>query len=209
MLLAQGQGIRTSSLDFAADFLDKVLENGYPILWALATQDDTTFLTVQAILRSLVSQTLSLDQQPVSEGINPITAKHFKSATTIAQWLALFERCIMPLERLFLLIDLKLIESAVENNDADDEYFGVSAFLEYLEELITRRPRGLKILVLSWRFDSSTSLDAADLFEDNRIYTDMGRRVESMMRQAKFRSLYKKRNLKLDEELTSAVKLDG
>ncbi|KAL8289573.1 hypothetical protein RB597_001272 [Gaeumannomyces tritici] len=35
LLLANGNGVRTSSLDFAADFLDAVLECGYPVLWAL------------------------------------------------------------------------------------------------------------------------------------------------------------------------------
>jgi hypothetical protein len=49
MMLAQGHGLRTSSLDFAADFVDIVLANGIDVLWALpdkaplsATRDESS-----------------------------------------------------------------------------------------------------------------------------------------------------------------------
>lgn len=204
LLLAQGQGVRTSSLDFAADFLDEVLKKEYPVLWALpsAVHEEGSTVTMQGILRSLISQTLALDQRVVSEGTNPVSNKHFKTATSIQQWLTLFERCISSLKQLFLLIDLKLIETALENNDDDDDFFSVNTFLEYLEELVARRPQGLKVVVLSWRFTSVTSLDAGDLFDENQIFTDMGRRVERMMRQPKYRAFYRRRNQRLSEEFT-------
>ncbi|KAF4872035.1 ATPase family AAA domain-containing protein 3 [Colletotrichum siamense] len=35
LLLAQGRGVATSALDFAADFIDIVIDHDYPVIWAL------------------------------------------------------------------------------------------------------------------------------------------------------------------------------
>ena len=203
-MLAQGQGVRTSCLDFAADFLDEVLKKAYPVLWALpsAVEEEECDITMQGVIRSLISQALALDQRIVSEGFNPVSSKHFQTATSIRQWLTLFERCITPLKQLFVLIDLKLIETAIDNNGEDEDFFSVNTLLEYLEDLVSRRPFGLKVVVLSWRFTSTTSLDAGDLFDENQIFTDMGRRVERLMRQPKYRAFYRRRNQKLSEEFS-------
>lgn len=215
LLLAQGNGVRTSSLDFAADFLDAVLERGYPVLWALpsmapqdrpygrdddeepagtaSTSDARSSIT--GILRSLISQALALDPAIVGEGSHPVTAKHFKTATGIEQWFALLERCITAFPRLFVVVDLGFIGFAAENDEAEQEFFRVADFVERLGEIVRQRDRGgLKVVVVSWRFGVATTLDAADLFEERQIFTDMGRRVERLMRQPKYRVIHRRRN---------------
>ncbi|KAF3353431.1 hypothetical protein VD0004_g4977 [Verticillium dahliae] len=212
LLLAQGQGIRSSSLDFAADFLDAVLDKDYPVLWALpsASEEEPLKPSISGILRSLISQALALDPSIVSEGVNPVNMKHFKMCKGVQQWFALFERCITRLPRLFLVVDMGLIELATSHEDEEHEFFKVDHFVEFLAEMISRRVKGgLKIAVLSWRFAVSTSLDADEVFDQRRIFTDQGRRAERMMRKPKFRAMLKKRNQRFVERFSSSVTISS
>lgn len=214
LLLAQGNGVRTSSLDFAADFIDAVLECGYPILWALPSMapqgwpdggdddrgsagapEEDARPSISGILRSLISQALALDPHIVGEGSHPITAKHFKTASDIEQWFQLLERCMAAFPRLFVVLDLGFIERAAEHIEAEHKHFRVTEFVESLGEMVRRRGRGgLKVVVISWQLGVATSMDAAELFEDRQIFTDMGRRVERLMRQPKYRAAHRRRN---------------
>ncbi|KAI1321372.1 hypothetical protein F5Y16DRAFT_388897 [Xylariaceae sp. FL0255] len=214
LLLAQGRGVRTSASDFAADFLDAVLDKGYPIIWALTYMIDQereppSFI---ALLKSLISQCLNANPRIVSEGVNPITAKHLKSATGIRPWFDVFARCTSYFPRLFILIDMNVVEIAARVDDPESEYFKVSDFVERLSEIITNRSRqqqesdgGLKIAIASWRFDASTSLEATDLFGSAQIFTDMGKKTERMMRQPKFRLMFRHRNQMFAEKLRLSV----
>ncbi|KAL8406662.1 hypothetical protein RB596_005223 [Gaeumannomyces avenae] len=214
LLLAKGNGMRTSSLDFAADFLDAVLECGYPVLWALPSiapqgqhdsgGDDKESTgapetdarpSLTGILRSLISQALALDLNIVAEGSHPITAKHFKTASGIEQRFQLLERCMAAFPPLFVVLDLGFVELVAEHSETEHEYFRVADFVQRLREIVRRRGRGgLKVVVVSWQFAVATSMDATELFEDWQIFTDMGRRVERLMRQPKYRAVYRRRN---------------
>ncbi|CRJ82833.1 hypothetical protein BN1708_009044, partial [Verticillium longisporum] len=212
LLLAQGQGIRSSSLDFAADFLDAVLDKDYPVLWALpsASEEEALKPSISGILRSLISQALALDPSIVSEGVNPVSMKHFKTCEGVQQWFAIFERCITRLPRLFLVVDMGLIELATSHEEEEHEFFKVDHFVEFLAEMISRRAKeGLKIAVLSWRFAVSTSLDADEVFDQRRIFTDQGRRAERMMRKPKYRAMFKKRNRGFFERFSSSVTISS
>ncbi|KAH8886450.1 hypothetical protein GQ53DRAFT_727849 [Thozetella sp. PMI_491] len=211
LLLAEGKGVRTSSLDFAADFLDAVLEHDYPVIWALPSmvEDGNVALSVEAILKSLVSQALALNPSAVSDGINPVTVKHFKAATNTKQWLGIFERCISNLPRLFLVIDISLFETAtLEEEDGEVEIFRGSDFVEWISEVAERRGnKSLKALIVSWRFTTATGLDSDGLFEEMQIFTDMGRRMNKLMRQPKYRSAFRKRNQKFTDRIRSSVQI--
>jgi hypothetical protein len=207
LLLAEGLGMRTSSLDFAADFLDAVRERGYHIIWSLPFPDgdERPLLTMHCILRSLISQCLALNSDIVSHGVNPLSTKHFQAAQDVEQWLQLFERCVITIPRLFLIVDLGMIETAINNGQSEDDPFSVNQFLEYLQDLVERHTQYLKIVVLAWKFTTATSLEAGSIFNENRIHTDLGRRVERMMRQPKYRAMYKRRNQKMAEEFRASV----
>lgn len=208
LLLAQGQGVRTSSLDFAADLLDAIIERGYPILWALPSsiEDDNSPPTITGILKSLLVQILRLDPSIVSEGSHPVTVNNFKSATTLSQWFALLERCIADCPRLFVVIDMGLIEAATSDENSDCEYFKAGDFTEQLSEIVNRRGKGgLKIVIVSWRFQMMTSLSPKDIFGDEQILTDMGKRRERLMRQPKYRAIFRGRSRTVGEKLKSSI----
>ncbi|KAI0876417.1 hypothetical protein GGS24DRAFT_513777 [Hypoxylon argillaceum] len=211
MLIAQGQGVRTSSADFAADFLDTILGQGYPIIWALPSntlEEGTARQTFVCILKSLISQCLNIEPAIVSEGGNPITMKHFKSVRSIHQWYDLFARCTRSFARLFIIIDTNIIECAAAHQDGEDEYFKGDEFIERLSEIVSCRPQGgLKVVIASWKFDTSLSLNSSDMTGEMRIFTDMGRRIERRMRQPKFRLMYRRRNQLFSERLRMAVRI--
>jgi hypothetical protein len=216
MLLAQGQGVRTSAIDFAADFLDAVIENGFPILWALPSFVGEDGLTktpsVRGILRSLILQALGLVSSAMSEGVNPVRIQHLRQVSSVDQLFKILERCLAAIPRLILIIDTGLIEMAVDryNEDEDDdgrECPSVGRFVQRVSDLVeSRRKGGLKVVMVSWRFRASTSLEANDVFgEERHIYTDGGRRMERMMRQPKHRAVFKRRSERLVSRLKSAV----
>ncbi|WQF76109.1 hypothetical protein CDEST_01123 [Colletotrichum destructivum] len=212
LLLAEGQGVRTSSLDFAADFLDTVTEQGYPVLWALPStvgsvgEDNTGGASVQGILRSLISQALSLNPAVLSEGANPLTAKHFKTAASIQQWFKLLERCVSSLARLFIVLDIRAIQAAVEHEESETQHFTTSDFVERVSQLVAQRSHGgLKIVIVSWRFNMATSMDPDEVFRGMQISTDRGRKVERLMKQPKFRALFKRRHHMFSERFKSSV----
>ncbi|KAI0021358.1 hypothetical protein F4780DRAFT_770257 [Xylariomycetidae sp. FL0641] len=210
LLLAQGRGVRASSLDFAADFLEAVMEQGYPVIWALPStiEEGMRAPSITGVLRSLSSQILNLDPSIMSEGTHPITVKHFKSATTIHQWFGLLERCISAFSRLFVVIDMGLIETACEHEEAEEENFKVDDFIEYVSEMVKRRTTGgLKIVIASWRFETTTSLEADEVFGDLQVFTDMGKKTERLMRQPKYRAVFRKRNQVFTERLKSSVRI--
>ncbi|KAJ9131624.1 Nacht domain protein [Pleurostoma richardsiae] len=211
ILLAEGQGVRTSCLDFATDFLDAVLDAGYPVLWALpsAVQDEAAAVpSIKGILRSLILQALELDPALVSEGCNPVTKQHIRSAASFEQWFDLLERCLSNFARLFLIIDMGVIEAALSQESDDDEVpYTVSSFVERLTELVkTRRGGGLKVVVVSWKFEAVASLETEEIIDETRIFTDRGRRVERLMRQPKYRAAFKQRNKRFSGQLGSMVR---
>ncbi|KAI8630483.1 hypothetical protein F5Y19DRAFT_427756 [Xylariaceae sp. FL1651] len=209
LLLAQGQGVRTSSADFAADFLDVILERRDPVIWALPAilEENKAYPSMLSILRSLVSQSLNLEPAIVTENMNPITIKHLKSTVNIHQWLEVFERCISYFPRLFLVLDLRSFQIPTKDDDLEHEYLKVSEFIESISEMVSRRTHGgLKVVIISWRFYTTTSLDATEIFGDLQIYTDMGKKAKRMMRQPKFRITSRKRNQTLVERLQDSLR---
>jgi len=220
LLLARGRGVRTSALDFAVDLLDAVLEAGYPVVWALPgtisegeARDVAEGPSLTGILRSLVLQVLNLDTRAMSEGVNPVTSQHFRSATSADHWFCLLERCITPLLRLFVVIDMGILESALEH-DRDSDHGGeqlhIGDVIKRFEQLAQPGGAGgrvLKIAVISWRFDAARVLEAEEVFDaDRQIVTDGGRRHERLMRQPKFRAVFRRQKGKSMERFRSMVK---
>ncbi|KAF6811845.1 hypothetical protein CMUS01_13184 [Colletotrichum musicola] len=214
LLLAEGKGVRASSIDFAADFLDIIADHGLPSIWALPStvnsiQEESPDISVSGVLRSLISQLLVLNPALVTEGVNPLTTKHFKTAKTIRRWLQLFETCASDFRRLFVVIDMGVIENACGHEEAEDELFSLSDFLEEISQIVQRRRRGgLKIIIVSWRFETITSLDSEDIFGDLRILTDRGRKVERLMKKPKFRSTARRGRRAFTQRLTSAISIE-
>ncbi|KAF6838383.1 hypothetical protein CPLU01_02495 [Colletotrichum plurivorum] len=214
LLLAQGKGVRTSSLDFATDFLDIIAGQGLPSIWALPStvngiQGGSSEISVSGVLRSLISQLLVLNPALVTEGVNPLTAKHFRTATTIRRWLQLFETCTSDFRRLFVVIDMGVIETACRHEEAEDQLFNLTDFFEEVSRMIQRRRSGgLKIIVVSWRFEQNSPLDNEDIFGVMRVFTDRERKVERLMKNPKFRSTARRGRRVFTKRLTSAISVE-
>lgn len=209
LLLAQGQGVRTSCLDFAIDFLDAIIERNHPVLWALPAviEEEHVQPSLTGIIRSLVSQALSLNSICMEEGVNPVTIKHVKSAKTIDQWFILLERVLSSFPCLFLIIDIGLIETAIENEQEEHNSFTVADFVERMSEIVNRRGRkaALKVAIVAWKFRTITSLDVSEVFDEMHISTDMGRKAERLLRQPKYRAIFRQRNQKFAERFRSVI----
>lgn len=205
LLLAEGRGIKTSSLDFAADFLDAVLERGYPVLWSLPPTSGGV-PSVKGILRSLILQSLSRNPSIISDRLNPVTTQHIKSATTVDLLFKLLENCLSCFPALLLLIDIGSVDRAIGHAVDEWELFHVGDFVERISELVDRGNQGgLKVIIVSWRFGSTTSLKASEIFGKKQIFTDRGRSMERLMRQPKFKAVFRQRNKRTVEGIRSTV----
>lgn len=194
LLLAEERGVTTSALDFAADFIDIVLEHEYPVVWALpatttVSNETGEPISVSGVLRSLISQIIAVNPGLVVEGANPLAAQHFKSHMTIKKWFNVLERCVVNSSRLFVVIDMGFIEAALQHEESEAQSFSMNEFIEQMVGIVSRKVTGgLKVVIASWRLGSFTNLGSEEVFNENRIYTDRGRRVEMMMKQPRFRA---------------------
>lgn len=149
---------------------------GCPVVWALpgTTSEGEAHGTAEGpsltgILRSLVLQVLNINARAMSEGVNPVTSQHFRSATSAEHWFfCLLERCIAPLPRLFVVIDMSILGSALErdrDSDDDGEQLQIGDVIKRLEQLGRLRGSGgqvPKIVLMSWQFDAARILEAED-----------------------------------------------
>ncbi|KXH49269.1 hypothetical protein CNYM01_06985 [Colletotrichum nymphaeae SA-01] len=212
LLLAEGQGVRTSSLDFAADFLDIVLEDGFPVIWALPSivteiDDDSLVPSVSSIVRSLVSQALALNEAMVGEGTNSLTPKHFKSVVNIHQWFDLLERCVSSFKQLFIVLDMSAIEAATRHREAEQQNFKISDSIERISRIAQSNGGTVKVICVSWRFTMNIGIDAESIFDDRRLFTDRGRKIERLMRQPRFRADFKRKHQEFRDKFRSSVAL--
>ncbi|KAK8061146.1 Nacht domain protein [Apiospora hydei] len=230
LLLAESRGVRTSPLDFAVEFLNAVLEREHPLIWALPFltesfqfNDETAAeppsspqsLSVAGILRSLVLQTLHLSAAAMTESRNPVTIRHLRSIVTVEQWFKVLERCVSTLPALFIVIDIGILEAAVGRRDFDDEddargdreCYRVSDFIDRMSEMVGCRQRQgrLKVVIAAVNFREAASMDTEEVFGDMCIHTDRGRQIGRLMRQPKYRGVFRQRNRIISEEIRTVV----
>lgn len=229
LLLAESRGIRTSPLDFAVEFLNDVREREYPIIWALpflaeslkhsvdgiSAASGSTIpprLTMAGILRSLVLQTLHLSTTAMTESRNPVTMRHLRGAATIEQWFQLLERCISTFPALFIVLDMGVLEAATcsgadDENEDDGGHYRINDFIARISDIATcRHRRGrLKVVIATVSFRNAASMEADEVFGDTCISTDRGRQIGRLMRQPKYRGIFRQHNKRISEEIRTTV----
>lgn len=196
MILAQGRGIRTSSLDFAVDFLDAIFDRQYSVIWALPGDSDCGQPTPStiAVLRSLIAQLLDLDSGQAPYGASSVTLRQFQGANSVRHWFQLLERCIAVFPRLFIIIDTSLVKCPLEDEVRNDGDFTLGEFIDSMLGIVSRRDKdGLKVVIASWKFDTAVSMNTSGPFSETEFVTDMGRRVQRLMRQPKYRANMRRR----------------
>lgn len=154
----------------------------------------------------MISQVLELDATGMARSsADVMTLTSFKNVTTAQQWLDLLERCISAVPRLFVMVDMATI-----GDTDDDRMEACFSFLDHLSAMVDRRRgAGLKVLAISGGMDATaasarhtTTVDTSS--DDMRITTDMGRKVQRLIMQPKYRAFYKKRQQHFGQEFQSA-----
>jgi hypothetical protein len=171
ILVARGQGLRNSSIDFATDFLDAALDSQVPTIWVLPSSVDEQ-PTLVGILQCLVLQIMN-----VKGGISfdMVTLHDLRTATTVKHWLTILERCSTRLERAFIVIDLDLIQNSTTYEFNKLDGWDARKFVDRLQSILHFKARGwVKIVLVSWASETLERL-LWDLSQDlARIYTDRG-----------------------------------
>ncbi|KAK7917990.1 Nacht domain protein [Apiospora marii] len=184
--------------------------------------------SVIGILRSLVLQALQLSAAALTETNNPVTMRHLRGAVTIEHWFQLLDRCVSTLPALFVVVDISVLEAAIggrrtadddgeedkedeEEGDGSEEPYRVGDFVDRMSEMIARRGRhgSLKVVIAAVNFREAASMEADEVFGDMCISTDRGRQIGRLMRQPKYRGVFRQRNKRISEEIRRAVGRHG
>ncbi|KAF2188503.1 hypothetical protein K469DRAFT_703077 [Zopfia rhizophila CBS 207.26] len=205
LLIAQAQGIKTSARDFAVDLLDVIIELQIPAIWALpwSTEEDEV-ISLQDILKSLVVQAINLNPDLCGNGINPISVNNFKRTKTEKEWFAILDKCLKSFARIYVFIDLELIEQASQDSNMES-----SEFIEGLQQFTQRCSTGIvKIVVLSWKYASIAEGDDEDL-DAVFVKTDRGRQRLHLMRDPRYRAAFALRQKNVPNKIKEFLRVNG
>jgi hypothetical protein len=167
ILIAHGRGLRNLARDFSVELLDMIRESGVPTIWALShsTSDTSTELSLTDILLSLSMQLLVLNPRVLSEGVNPISSFHFQSALTEEQSFKLLGRCMSGISKLYILLDMAVVNAAVDYNSTHS-----SRFIQKFLDLLQNRPeKGIKLVLAAEEFGTDLEIEDQDLLDDSHI----------------------------------------
>ncbi|KAI0126177.1 hypothetical protein BJ170DRAFT_462938 [Xylariales sp. AK1849] len=207
LLVAQGNGIKNSSMDFAIDFLDAVLETQTPIIRVLPLgfEDSPSLLS---ILQSLVLQTMDYSNNATRAELHRISVQDLRSANTVPRWFSILERCLRRVEKLFVLIDLNLIQRASRLDVNYQENLDSEQFIDRLQRMVSARDNGwLKIILVSWPSDVSEQLGRDADESLCRIFTDRGIVQERRLWRPRLRGLARRQLRTSSQQLRMAVGL--
>ncbi|KAI0012089.1 hypothetical protein F4779DRAFT_126490 [Xylariaceae sp. FL0662B] len=194
LLMAHGNGVKSSSLDFATDLLDAIVELKAPIIWALPSSFGFS-PTLTDILQSLTLQGISLSTNSHNSELNFVTIQDIRTADSISQWLSILERSLTRINKLFIIIDMSMIEKAA-NSQHDRRVFGPIRFAEELQNILSARRSGwIKIVLASWTSGASEQFTPERSQGHLQILTDRGTLQERKFWNPRLRGIAR-RNLK-------------
>ncbi|KAF2739170.1 hypothetical protein EJ04DRAFT_354324 [Polyplosphaeria fusca] len=109
------QGSRDVLLELIEVFKNE--NSACALLWALRFPGcwDKT-VTPTDILRMLVLQALQINPDSLQKGVNPITIPHLRDAASEQDWLALLDRALVGVRRVYLVLDPDLLNHATSQN---------------------------------------------------------------------------------------------
>lgn len=150
LLVAQGRGIRASSMDFAIDFIDAIRNKKTLAIWALPRSFDTAPPpSLSAIMQTLVLQLLDAQPGGLRGGVNPSLLQQMKGGIPISQWVDILEECASRFENVFIIIDASLLELSLRDGQ-HEAHQEARQVVEELRRLVDQTARGgLKIIIAS------------------------------------------------------------
>jgi len=184
ILISEAHGIKTSSRDFAADLLDALLEASIPAIWSLSSSIDEGDVMLENLLAALIMQAIRVNPGVLSDCVNPVSVIHFKATRTIDEWFRILQRCLRGLKRLFIILDLILINKVLKR----DRSLELEEFIGKLEDLCYSHNGILKIVALTWRTDATLYRLSQDSPVGTVIATDPGPRKVRLMKNPKYRT---------------------
>lgn len=204
LLVAQAQGIKSSARNFAVDLLDVILQLQIPVIWALprSTREDDT-LSLESILKMLVIQTVTLNPGLCGSGPSYVSPHTFNAVHGEDGWFDILRRCIRSFERLFIIIDMGLVEHALPKSEMEYSEF-VQNLRNFTQHLGKTK---VKIVMLSDKYATIMSDDAEDSLGAEFVKTDQGRQKLHMLRYPRFRAHYALRQRMVPNKLLDFLKV--
>jgi len=148
--------------------LDVIRASNAPVIWALSlpSLDQEDALSLESLLLSLSMQTLALNSEALTTGINPVASCHFEDISNEDQGFQLLGRCLSGVKRLYIVLDLNLVHSAVQHNRGR-----ASTFIEKFTNLLLAGPeKGIKLVVIAEKSDGFPSVTKHDQLEGSEIF---------------------------------------
>ncbi|KAK8007837.1 cytochrome P450 [Apiospora arundinis] len=218
LLLAESRGIRTSPPRFFRGVPGETTPWSDEEATSASAAPQT--LSVAGILRSLVLQTLQQSAAAMAESRNPVTIHHLRGAVTIDKLFKLLEHCVSSLPVLFVVVDIGVLEAAIKASESDDteedgsgrfhchrESYRIGDFIDRMSDMVANRgcQGRLKVVIAAVNLREASSIYSYEPFGDMRIPTDRGRQIGRLMRQPKYRGMFRQRNKRISEEIRTAV----
>jgi len=205
ILIGEAHGIKTSSRDFAVDLLDVIMKARIPAIWALPqpTEEEESTVTVEDLLVSLVLQAINLNPSVLSEGVNPISATHFRTIGSVEKLLQLLQRSVKGLKFTIVVVDLMLLKRVLRKSKSLEP----EEFLEMLLDMTESHDGIIKIVVLTWRSEAIISETRRESFAADMVVTDPGFRKVRLMKNPQFRIVYNARRGRLSNALESKLQI--
>jgi hypothetical protein len=167
ILVTHGRGLRTIARDFSVELLDTIRASGVPAIWVLShtTSDENIVLSLTDILLSLSTQALVLNPQVLNDSVNPISNYHFQNILDEDQSFQLLGRCLRGVSSLYVVLDMTVVNAAVDYNTAR-----VSDFVQkFLNLLLSRPENGIKLVIAAEEFENTFEIEEQELLDESHI----------------------------------------
>jgi hypothetical protein len=153
-LVAQARGLRTNATDFAVDYVDLLRAHDTPVIWLLPHTNifEEEVCSLNDLLLVIVMQILDIYPRVLVEGSFPVTINHFqdlesRGSEAKEHSFDLLARCLEGVGRLYILVEISLVNAIV-----NDDRARANAFLRRLQLAISsRQDGGVKLVLASWK----------------------------------------------------------
>ncbi|KAH8655433.1 hypothetical protein BX600DRAFT_469626 [Xylariales sp. PMI_506] len=205
LLIAEGRGIRSSAIDFAADFIDVMLGSRFPVIWALPqTFEDIPSLI--AIIQSLVAQTMNLQIKSKVDRRIPITVHELRNASTLGDWLDILEKCISIQPRVYIVLDLNLLRIAAQTGEEHRHESYCEEVVQKLYNMVNNQQVGCaKVVLISETSQSSIAILSNTSLDVTRVTTDRGIAQERKFWHPRYRPIAQQRLTRTLRQLRNAL----
>ena len=114
LIIASSFESRRVVRDFATNVIELIHAAKFPVVWALDTRGTIErAISTSDLLKYLISQILRQNQSLLNERSAALSAVRFQSARTVGDWLSLFGSILDGLPRLYLVLDVELLQQCL------------------------------------------------------------------------------------------------